>query len=112
MDLRMNEAPEEENYGDEKFVAKQEKKARQEQKSRDNALASLMRTVDGRRLIWDILSNCHIFSTCFHENPIIMAKAEGERNIGLMLFAHIMRVCPSEYMTMAKESQPKEDTEL
>jgi hypothetical protein len=103
------EDDEEENYGNEKTVAKLQKLAKREQVRRDNALVNLMRTVDGRKFMWDVLGNCHIFSTCFHENPLIMAKAEGERNIGLMLFAHIMRVCPNEYLIMAKESQPQQE---
>jgi hypothetical protein len=45
---------------------------------------ALFATEQGQRVLWDILSQCHIFHTTFTGNSRGMFL-EGERNIGLYL---------------------------
>lgn len=50
-----------------------------------------------------LLDSCHCFSTSFTGEPLSMAFKEGERNIGLMLTAQIMKAAPDEFILMLKE---------
>lgn len=71
---------------------------------RDGALRAIMSLPSGRKLMWDELEACHVFSTSFDRDAIVMAFREGERNRGLFWLAHIQRVAPQEYLTMIEEA--------
>jgi hypothetical protein len=71
---------------------------------RENAdFLAVMRTAEGRRLIWRLLERAGLFRSTFSENALLMAHAEGRRNEGLFLLDQINRLCPERYPVMAKE---------
>ena len=45
----------------------------------------LMQSGAGRRIVWRLLETTHVYQTCYRDNPLQMARAEGRREIGLML---------------------------
>ena len=65
-------------------------------------LQHVMGTPQGRRFVWRLLDRCHIYTSSFTGNSETYFR-EGERNIGLMLFADINTSCPGLYATMQKE---------
>ena len=65
----------------------------------------LMASKAGHRFIWRVLSQAKMFI----HNPITdhaaMAYREGQRRLGLMIFADIMEACPETYLKMIKTNQ-------
>jgi hypothetical protein len=51
--------------------------------------AATFGTPNGRRVLWDLLSKCHVFQPSFKpgQSPEMTAFREGERNIGLQVMA-------------------------
>ena len=93
--------------GNARQVSERTRKARREQAEQDNVLVQVMTTTAGRRWMWWLLSECGVFRSSFSPEALVMAKCEGERNIGLILTAQIMRVRPMEYVTMTTENTEK-----
>ena len=72
----------------------------------------LMREPEGRRWLWNKISDCRVFSTTqqFGENAAIAtAFLEGKRSVGLALLADINRLCPNEYGLAVKENGARDD---
>ena len=68
-------------------TAEASKKIQKEQKKdydrQINDIRRIIKSPDGRRFIWWILSQCHIFKISFNLNTKLEDFQEGERNIGL-----------------------------
>lgn len=64
---------------------------------RNGVVKILMSDPDGRRWIKELLNECHIYSTSFSPEPMRMAFAEGERNVGLKILATVVAAAPAEY---------------
>lgn len=72
-------------------------------------MTKLMDTAHGRRFMWKLLGQCGVFRLSYSGELASTSFNEGQRNIGLGLFAEIMAHCPHLYLLMAdeaKESQP------
>ena len=65
---------------------------------------ALMATGAGRRIVWRLLESTHVYQTCYRDNPLQMARAEGRRELGLMLLDWITTHTPEHYFTMQKEA--------
>ena len=107
------------NAADKKQVkaAGQKEKFGREQELRD--VASVLSTIEGRRLIWRYLGITGIDKVSFNGDVNWAVFYEGQRNVGLKLKADIMESAPMaliQMMTEAKnrqanepEPQPKEN---
>lgn len=62
---------------------------------------------EARRVIWGILGQCHMFETTFTGNSQGMFM-EGERNVGLSIWAKIVAAKPDAIFSMMKDSQRRE----
>ena len=86
------------------------RKAEQEQaRQRDleqlkKDVAALMATGAGRRIVWRLLEETHIYQTCYRDNPLQMARAEGRREIGLMLTEWVSSHAWENYQLMLTEA--------
>ena len=80
-----------------------EKAARAKEAQDNSVIVSLMAGEAGREWMRDLLGVCAIFRTTFTGDALKSAFNEGQRNIGLMLLAGIMRACPDAYVQMMKE---------
>jgi hypothetical protein len=69
-----------------------------------NDVEALMATGAGRRIVWRLLESTHVYQTCYRDNPLQMARAEGRREIGLMLLDWITTHTPEDYFTMQQEA--------
>ena len=85
-------------------MSERNKQAKLRQLSLDETLRLIMSQPNGRQWVWDLLTRTKVFATCFDTRALQMAFNEGERNIGLQLMAELMRVCPGQYTTMAREN--------
>lgn len=68
-------------------------------------LKFVMSHLQGRRLMWRLLSKAGVYRTSFSQNGLEMAFREGERNLGLFLQAEILGACPERHQQMLKESR-------
>lgn len=67
-------------------------------------ITSLMRTVVGRRWIWNQLSFAQIFVGDEMLDPYVMAFKKGQRNTGLRLLQDVNRFAPDMYVRMVQEN--------
>lgn len=70
-------------------------------------IEKLMETAAGRRIVWRLLETCKVFASTFSAEPMAMAFAEGQRNIGLLFLADVMEMAPKKYMIMTLEAQER-----
>jgi hypothetical protein len=97
------------NASDPAQVATKRRSAGKKRKARESVVYTIMSTQQGREWFHDLLSSCHCFSTSFTGESLSMAFKEGERNIGLILTAQIMKASPDEFVTMLKEHNKNAD---
>ena len=67
-------------------------------------ITALMETGAGRRIVWRLLEETHIYQTCYRDNPLQMARAEGRREIGLMLTEWLSIYAWENYQLMLTEA--------
>jgi hypothetical protein len=93
--------------GNARHVSERERTARREQAETDAVLRGVMDSTPGRRWMHRMLGDCGVFRSSFSVEPLLMAKCEGERNVGLTITAQIMRLCPESFVTMLHENSEK-----
>jgi hypothetical protein len=85
---------------------------------RDMELADLravLNTKWGRRVFWRIVSRCGPLRQSFDHSAAVSAFNEGQRSIGLWMWAEMEQSCPEAYEVMRREAkeqienQSKED---
>lgn len=59
------------------------------------ALANMLRSPEGKIVIRKLLADAGVARSVFNADPAVMAFQEGQRNLGLRLFADIARVSPT-----------------
>lgn len=92
---------------DEEARLRQEKVAALARIEKDDTIW-IMRTRQGRRLIYNYLAQAGVWRTSFHTNALQMAFNEGQRNIGLALLAKLTDYCEDSYALMLKEHSENE----
>ena len=94
------------------FAAKKDRLARRVEKNdlakhdRDRELSDLkavMRTPEGRRLVWRLLELSGVYRLSYQGNKDDAVFNDGRRSIGLVLMADLHEHCPELYNTMAKD---------
>lgn len=80
-----------------------EDRARRDQDVED--LKWLLADKRGRRFFWRLLTLTHMFHTSFSLHNGDMSRMEGERNIGLQLWADLHEHAPNAYSQMVKEQR-------
>lgn len=66
-------------------------------------ITALMRTIAGRKWMWDILAEAQAFHP-LPSDPQAMAIAEGTRRFGLKFLRAVTTLCPAEYIQMTTEN--------
>ena len=66
---------------------------------------ALMQSGVGRRIVWRLLETTHVYQTCYRDNPLQMARAEGRREIGLMLTEWVSSHAWENYQLMLTEAK-------
>ena len=96
------------NAGDRKDIRKAEKEAAKAEALRLAFLRNAMSTLEGRAWFLHLLSTCHLFADPFTGDALIEAYSKGERNIGLQIYADIVRECPNFFILMMQEETERE----
>lgn len=65
----------------------------------------LMGNERGRHIVWTLLDKAGVFKSTFDPNALWMAFREGNRNLGLALWAEIQTHCPDLYPAMVAENK-------
>jgi hypothetical protein len=92
------------NAADESQVKGAEGKGKRKREQELEDIRSVLATRQGRRFFWRTLIMCHVFETSFTGNSQTFFN-EGERNIGLKLFADLNESDPEAYLKMLRESK-------
>jgi hypothetical protein len=98
-----NETDDTFNASDPMQVAAKRRSAGKKRKASEDVVYTIMSTQSGRDWFHTLLSSCHCFNSSFTGEALSMAFREGERNVGLMLTAQIMKAAPNEFVLMLKE---------
>lgn len=67
-------------------------------------IAFIMKSVEGRRFIYNLLEKSYIFRTTMQGNSWSFFY-EGMRNLGLIVYQDIMESCPDRYIEMCREAK-------
>lgn len=67
------------------------------------ALGRLLGDPAGRRWVWGLLSECHVWQTSMATNALRLAFLEGERSQGLRLLGEIQEANPAMFVQMMTE---------
>lgn len=89
-------------------IEKQKKeREKREEKRRNREIDDLRRVlaiVEGRRVIWRLLSEAGIYRSTFDANALSMAFKEGKRDIGLFLIEDINAHAAASFAQMQREA--------
>ena len=87
----------------------QEEKLRKAQEAQrkelEKAIADVMSTKQGRRVMSWILSITGLKSSVTSTNPMTMAIASARRDVGISISQAIENICPESYLLMNKEEK-------
>lgn len=68
----------------------------------------ILKTYEGRRMVWRILEQCGIYRTSFSSDAGEMAFREGQRSVGLWVLAEIVFTSgPDMFSMMAREAEDR-----
>lgn len=91
--------------GDLRSVKETEKEAKTETQIRAEVIRTMMSVESNRKWFYELLTKCHIGSNPFSADPISMAFACGELNIGQQIFIDLQAACPDLYLKMMEENR-------
>ena len=91
------------NLADEASVSEREKTLQLRAAQDRRVVMELMSQPIGRNWMWSVLEGCHILSSSFSPEPTLTAFREGERNVGLQLWAQMQRHAPEYLAKMIAE---------
>lgn len=83
-----------------KKIAAEQKRERQKE---IDDVRKILKTPEGRRLFWRLLSKCGIFRNSFNPNSNLTAFNEGQRNVGLNLLNDVNEADITAFAKMQNE---------
>ena len=87
-----------------------ERKIEEAQKNENDKLRCayhmVLKTPEGRQVLWDVMSMCHLYSLSMTGNSNTFFR-EGERNVGLRVLGRILEADPGAYPELMKENMEK-----
>ncbi len=92
------------DFDDEQLSAEAARQAEIRQQRDIDDIRFVMDSARGRRVVWKVLEQGKVFSSCFAGDPQVTAFNEGQRNLALALFQRVMEHCPEQYLKMAEEA--------
>ena len=85
-----------------------EDKVVREHKLKINDLRKILSTPEGRRAVWNLLSEAKVFAPSFSLNSVQTAYNEGQRSSGIALLANVMEARPESFYQMFTEANSKD----
>lgn len=100
------------NAADESQIATAKRKERLRRERELEDLRSVLGSPAGRRLLWRLLGECHVFESIWRASAEIHFL-EGKRNVGLFLLHEIHEARPEALLQMMQEAQhDSEDSDV
>jgi hypothetical protein len=96
------------NSGDPKSVAKRQSRAEAEAMQHRNDVRSVLATVEGRRVVYDLLGKFGLYHDTFSTNALSMSNLSGMRKSALILLAEVEAADPMAFILMQQENITKE----
>ena len=97
------------DIGDQYQSETRAKRVKLARKRRDGDFVAMMEVPGFRAFVWRLLGAAHVFETSIGADPHQTSFREGERNIGLMLWADVARLCPRQFPLMAAEAAKRDE---
>ena len=91
----------------ERQIRNAQRRAKKDVEIEKTVISTLMRTVDGRRWLYNQLAFAQVFAGTEALGHAEMAFEKGRRNTGLKLLDSILRHAPTEFTRMLEESSGK-----
>jgi hypothetical protein len=88
-----------------KAVRAAEKAAKEHLRQQEADVKEILKTEGGRRFFYKYLCRCGVFESNFDRDSHVTAFYEGERKIGLDLFADMNRADPEAFIKMHREAE-------
>lgn len=64
----------------------------------------VMSTPEGRSFVWDVLASTGLFRQSYVPDSNGTAFNEGQRSVGLRMYADLETHCPEQYLLMQREA--------
>lgn len=106
----MADKPLVENAADERQIKAASRRLGRNRQQELDDFKQIMSTQVGRRFLWRLLDLTGFQKTSFTGNSTTFFN-EGQRNIGLILWADMNQSCPEMYVTMLNEIKEREAKE-
>jgi len=94
-------ADELDDYGDKTRGIEERNKRKRDRELAD--LKKVLQTVEGRRVVWRLLSEAGVFRSAFNPNALQMGFNTGNQNLGYLLWNDLNVVAPERYVQMQRE---------
>jgi hypothetical protein len=82
---------------------KQNDALRKRREAADKALQAMMNQPDFRSFMHQLLADCHFWSSVTHGHAVTAAAMTGRRDLGLVYYRRLMRLCPEFVARMEQE---------
>ena len=99
------------NAADEQQVKEASHKAKRGRDLELDDVRFVMNAPQGRRFMNRLIEFCGVNRSSFTGNSTTFFN-EGQRNVGLMLFADVEESCPELYLLMRQEARKREETNV
>lgn len=99
------------NHADEEQVAGAQKKQKKKLLQSEDDLKFLLKTEQGRRFLWRLLSVCGLYKQSAEASGSWTYFNEGKRWVGNKFFFEIVKTDPDAYTRMIKEDQKGDSNE-
>lgn len=86
-----------------KAQAKFDEFARSQHERRKNDMRQALKTVEVRRVFYDLIAEAKPYAGSFNRDALVMAFNEGRRDIGLAILNLILEAEPGAYIQMQRE---------
>jgi hypothetical protein len=93
------------NTTNQKQLKRADQKIQNLEQTLENDMRVVLKTPEGRRVLWDLLTYCNIYKQSFDNSGSITAFNEGRRVVGLKVLKQIMAADPGAYIEMQSENK-------
>lgn len=91
------------NAADEEIVRQRTQELKTERERDDEAIRLVLATPEGRRMVWMMLEEHHVFSKFSGTSSEMLWHFHGMREAGLSLMKRLQAAAPEEFKTILKE---------
>ena len=95
------------DLSDPKAVAERNRQIKGDAYARGLEMKNIMNRWGGRRFMYELFADCHMYHNPFSTDSHVTAFSCGEMNVGQKLLAIVMGACPELYSIMIEEANER-----